>query len=417
MSDEPIKISIVVPIYKVEDYVKTCIESIMGQSYRNLEIILVVKGSMDRCPEICDDYAKKDPRIRIIHQQNDGLVNARKIGTAAATGDYVLNVDGDDWIEKDRVEVLVRNGILPTNADMIHLSGYIKDFEEEGKESIRLSFDVSNKLFEDSEIENKVFPLMMREDEAFHSTINWGIWTWAIQRELLLKNQMLLDDRNILLEDFLCTCPCLLDARSVMTLQQGGYHYIQRAGSGMHQMVTSSDNDISYVKIMYRTLKEVLEQKRASEKIRKICSHVMVSAIMIYDYAFLLEKYPDYLFPFPKVRSGMKIVIYGAGNIGYRLVQYLSETKQCSVALWVDQNQNLSTVPGYIISPRDAIFSVDYDYIVVAIMNSDIAKDVKCALVQDGIPEGKIATMDASVISEDAIPDEIKEGWPIGTVS
>ena len=135
MRDETVKISIVVPIYNVEDYVKSCIESIIGQTYRNLEIILVDDGSTDCCPEICDDYAKKDSRVHVIHKRNGGLVSARKAGLAAATGDYVLAVDVDDWIEKDRVEVLVRDGILLTHADMIYLSGYTLDFEEEKKKA------------------------------------------------------------------------------------------------------------------------------------------------------------------------------------------------------------------------------------------------------------------------------------------
>lgn len=391
MRDGTIKISIIVPIYNVEDYVRPCIESIIGQSYKNLEIILVDDGSTDRCPEICDEYAKRDKRIHVIHKRNGGVVSARKAGVSAATGDYVLGVDGDDWIEKDRVEVLVREGILPTHADMICLAGYVMEFGE-GKESIRECFDAPIQLFGNDGIENVIFPLMSRRD------IIWTPWSWAVQRELLLKNQMLVDDRIINAEDFLCICCCLLEAKSVMTLQQGGYHYIQRTSSITHQTAASPDTTFLLIKIWYQELKDQLEQRQASKKIREICDQIAIPHLVDFDYDFFLDKFSDYLFPFPNVSSGARIVVYGAGRFGYRFVQSLSRSEKYSIVLWVDQNQSRPAVPGYTISSREAILTSDYDFIVVAIVDAAVSKEVKRSLILDGIPEGKIATMDARAI-------------------
>lgn len=401
MSAEAIKISIIVPIYNVEDYVKPCIESIMRQSYRNLEIILVDDGSTDHCPEICDYYAQIDKRVHVIHKHNGGVTSARKAGVAAATGNYVLCVDGDDWIEEDRVEVLVRDGILPAYADMIFLSGHIMDFED--KESIRQSSDVPTKLFVNDEIENEIFPLL--PDMQM-----WSLCSWAIRKELLLKNQILVDDLVINGEDFLCVVFCLLDAKSAMVIQQGGYHCIYRASSLSHRKRYHLHKD--YFKIWYQVLKNRLQQKRASKKICKICNRIAVTFAMSYhhyDYDWLQQKFPNCLFPFPKVKSGTQIVVYGAGKVGRSLVKYLDKTKWCSVVLWVDQNQNLPAIPGYTICSRDSIFSVDYDFVVVAIVKESIAKEVKRSLILDGIPEKKIATMDASAISDDAIPEFIHD--------
>ena len=388
MIDETIKISFIVPIYNVEDYLKPCIESIIGQTYKNLEIILVDDGSTDRCPEICDAYAEKDKRVCVIHKRNGGVVSARKAGAAVATGDYVLGLDGDDWIDKDRIEVLVKEGIIPDYADMIHLSGYILDF---GKESIHRSFDIPIKLFEKDEIENEIFPLMMLSQK-----ISPSLGKWAIRRELFLKNLMLIDDSVSFGEDWLCICFCLLEAKSVRTIQQGGYHYVQRASSITHQISTPSDKSLLPVKIWYEVLKNQMEQRHVSEKVRKICSHIVLFHIFWYyrnDYGLILQKFPDYLFPFPNVNNGSRIVVYGAGEVGYSLVESLSKTKRCSVVLWVDQNQSRPTVQGYTISSRDAIYSADYDFIVVTIMNAVVAEEVKCSLIQDGIPGEKVVTM------------------------
>ena len=97
-------ISVVVPIYKVEKYLPQCIESIINQTYQNLEIILVDDGSPDNCPQICDDYAAKDKRIRVIHQPNGGLGKAYNNGIATAKGDYIGLVESDDFIEPDMYE-------------------------------------------------------------------------------------------------------------------------------------------------------------------------------------------------------------------------------------------------------------------------------------------------------------------------
>ena len=94
-------ISVIVPVYKVEPYLRRCVDSILAQSYTNLEIILVDDGSPDNCPAICDKYAEKDDRVRVIHKPNGGLSDARNYGMAVATGEYVMFVDSDDWIESE----------------------------------------------------------------------------------------------------------------------------------------------------------------------------------------------------------------------------------------------------------------------------------------------------------------------------
>lgn len=95
------EISIIVPVYKTENYLDRCIRSLIGQTFRDLEILLVDDGSPDRCPQLCDDWAERDGRIRVIHQANGGQGSARNTGLAAAAGKYISFVDSDDWIEPD----------------------------------------------------------------------------------------------------------------------------------------------------------------------------------------------------------------------------------------------------------------------------------------------------------------------------
>lgn len=124
-------ISVIVPIYKVEDYLQQCIDSVLAQSYQNIELILVNDGSPDGCPMICDRYAKEDSRVRVVHKENGGLSDARNAGQKLACGEYVLFLDGDDyWDDRNALERLVSR-VKKTGADILNFS-YKKFYEDTG---------------------------------------------------------------------------------------------------------------------------------------------------------------------------------------------------------------------------------------------------------------------------------------------
>ena len=100
-------ISVIIPVYKVEKYLEKCVDSVINQTYKNLEIILVDDGSPDNCPKICDEYAKKDKRIKVIHKENGGVGSARNKGMEKAVGEYITFVDSDDWLEKNFIQEML----------------------------------------------------------------------------------------------------------------------------------------------------------------------------------------------------------------------------------------------------------------------------------------------------------------------
>ena len=120
MTPQPL-ISVIVPIYNVEKYLDNCVKSIVNQTYKNLEIILVDDGSPDNCPAICDNWAKIDSRINVIHQKNSGVSAARNIGIKSSSGDFITFVDGDDFIDSDMYETLV-SAYLKNGADIVGCS-------------------------------------------------------------------------------------------------------------------------------------------------------------------------------------------------------------------------------------------------------------------------------------------------------
>ena len=126
-----LKISVIVPIYKVENYLKRCVDSIINQTYKNLEIILVDDGSPDHSPEICDNYAKIDNRVIVIHKNNGGLSEARNYGLQIASGDYIMYVDSDDYIEINSCEKLIEN--ITDNVDIV-----VGDYKEIRNDSVTI---------------------------------------------------------------------------------------------------------------------------------------------------------------------------------------------------------------------------------------------------------------------------------------
>ncbi len=190
---EKSKISVIVPVYRVEDYLKRCLDSIIHQSYKNLEIILVDDGSDDACPAICDEYARKDDRIIVIHKENGGLSSARNAGLNAATGDFIAFVDSDDYINKYMYEQmmtrLVENGAdicmcdfeyvleagIATEAEKEPAAGSIEKFDGRKAQYLmckdlvtRITYTVAwNKLYRKELFEGIRYPEgRIHEDEA-----------------------------------------------------------------------------------------------------------------------------------------------------------------------------------------------------------------------------------------------------------
>ena len=136
-------ISVIVPIYKVEKYLNKCVKSIINQTYKNLEIILVDDGSPDNCGKICDKLAERDDRIRIIHKKNGGLSSARNAGIEIANGEYIGFVDSDDYIDNDMFETLYNN-IKDNNADLSIIGYQIETIDNK----VIKYFELEEKIYE-----------------------------------------------------------------------------------------------------------------------------------------------------------------------------------------------------------------------------------------------------------------------------
>ena len=221
--------SIIVPIYKVEPYVHKCIDSIVDQSYEDFELILVDDGSPDNCPKICDEYADRDKRIHVIHKKNGGLVSARNAGLKAATGEYVLYVDGDDWLLPDSLKRVYGKALNGCSPDMIVFNmTRVFDYGE-----VKDPCAVKEGLYDRAKLENDIYPYMMYDSrQGFYHWLLFPSCGGKIIRRTILLEHYCQDERIRMGEDNAFIFECMLESQSVYFLTEYFYMYNQQnAGS------------------------------------------------------------------------------------------------------------------------------------------------------------------------------------------
>lgn len=241
-------ISVIVPVYKVEKYLRQCLDSLAAQMLDDIEIIIVDDGSPDGCTAICDEYAAKDARMKVVHKENGGLLSARKAGFAASKGDYIGFVDGDDWVEPETFMNLCK-AVREYSPDMV-LSDFLCDYGD--------CVEPSDQCFEEgfydrARLESEIFPKMLFDGRFYRFGVNPNCWSKLVKRELIEKNLTPVDERIRMGEDAAFIYPCLLDAQSVACIKTPTYHYRITGRS----MSTAYDERLKDVILLpYKRLKE-----------------------------------------------------------------------------------------------------------------------------------------------------------------
>lgn len=208
--EKKLLISIIIPIYSVEKYICKCIESVVSQTYTNIEIILVDDGSPDNCGKICDKYARKDIRIKVIHKTNGGLVSARKAGLAAASGEYIAFVDGDDFIQPEMCQRMCEIARLH-HPDII-AAGFTFVYPDK---VVTYEDPLSEGYYDKSALIQSVYKQMMCHDGSFMRGISPAVWCKWFHKSIIRQVLPFIDERITDGEDAACTYPCIMRADSL----------------------------------------------------------------------------------------------------------------------------------------------------------------------------------------------------------
>lgn len=271
-------VSVVVPIYNVEKYINQCIDSILSQDYVNLEIILVDDGSPDNCPKICDEYAKQDSRIKVIHKENGGAGLARCFGIEQAKGEYIMTIDGDDWIDKTTISTAVSKAV-ETNADCV-LFSYTKEYPNSS--IITHVFD-SDKSFIDNEAQEKIYRRLfgLVGNELIHPEKQENIgpcWMKLYKREIARKGKCF--DTKVIgsSEDTLFNIYALENAKRIEYINEPFYHYRKNPTS-----ITSSykPNFVSQWNTLFDILEEIIKEKNLGREYAQALNNKIALSVML----------------------------------------------------------------------------------------------------------------------------------------
>jgi len=298
------KISVIVPIYNVAEYLPKCISSILSQSYENLEVILINDGSTDQSGAICGEYAQKDPRIKVIHQENKGISAARNAGLRCASGDYIAFVDGDDWIVADMYERMIAAHQMH-RVSMVACAWYIDTVVTKVTELRGIS--------EESLIgQRELLTLIYRP-----SILNGVVWNKLIRADMIYDSKHnvkhYFDESIKVWEDVLWLSKIILSQKSSAYLMPDHlYHYIHRKDSAV--AVGFNPCKRSMIDSAWRIRKELVQHKAATSILAVFDNYVHIhfrgAIYEIYRYA------PEYKEDIRTFRvNALKI---GRGKLLYR---------------------------------------------------------------------------------------------------
>ncbi len=278
------KITVVVPVFKVEQYIDVCVKSILAQCFLDFELVLVNDGSPDACPALCDAWAKKDARIVVVHQTNKGAFQARNTGIRAAKGEWIAFVDGDDWIAPTLLQTLYDTA-RRTQADFVQV-----DVVQVGKRR-RVEPHIVEKIYEKEELKQRVFPQYQQAEQRTGVTPSA---CGKLYRAALLKSLPLLIEKPVpcYYEDYLLNL-FVIGKSDKIVLCAGVplYHYRMNAQSSSHHYIQQSEEEIEsfarahlaiiryHSDLPQRTEQDVLQERRMCLLLLRLttCGHVFAN--------------------------------------------------------------------------------------------------------------------------------------------
>ncbi len=254
------KISVIVPVYNTEEYLGRCVESLMGQTYREMEIVLVDDGSPDGCPAMCDAYAREDGRVKVVHKENGGLVSAWQAGVKRSSGDYLCFVDSDDWVDKGMLEEMAEF-FSPGSGDAKEVICCNFVISRPGKET-KHYHGLEPGVYEGEKLQGEIKDHLLGHENR---RISMSRCMKLFSKSLITENMKYSNPALTMGEDVSITLPALLDSKRVVIMKEAlFYHYFFNAGSMVHKYDAGMYQGI---KTLYGTIKDIFQAKnRASGK-------------------------------------------------------------------------------------------------------------------------------------------------------
>lgn len=383
--------SVIVTVYNCDQYLQRCLDSLMGQTYREFEIVIVDDGSMDDSAKICDEFARKRDYVKVLHKVNGGTVSARKAGMEAASGEIVSFIDGDDWVDSKFCACLIQPFQGNGGIDVVS-SGLSFEYVCDAKKNYVLTDSVKPGLYTRAALRSRVLPNLVCDYGRDSFAITTSICCKMLRRSVALEAMACMDEGLTFGEDGVYVLAVLLKAENVFVLDQAYYHYEQHEASQNYKYEMKSYEQLSrlqqsMVKIardadMYQTLKLQIDYYMKTY-LRKI-------AMCVYD---INEDGRVYLFPADKVAPDSRVLVHGAGKVGQQYIKYIARTQKYELVAWTDKNAEEQFIDIYIPCSIREITVMEYDYIILAAASDSVLEQMQEDVCKYNIPEEKIVAV------------------------
>ena len=263
-------ISIIVPIYNVEQYLEECIVSLINQTYTELEIILVDDGSTDSSGKICDEFEKKDQRIKVLHKKNEGLGFARNSGLELANGQWVTFIDSDDYAEVDMISKLIENAVK-YNADTC-----IGGFKKVDDKNVLFIEKYEKRIYKNEEVYNELFYKMLGSEPEKHDMIRMSVWNVLYSMKIIKENEIKFPSERVFIsEDIIFDSDYYQHAQKVCIIDSTAYNYRLTDGSLTQKY---KENRAKLYCVLYREIeRRISGDVLFEEGIRRLQKHFFVN--------------------------------------------------------------------------------------------------------------------------------------------
>lgn len=373
------KLSIVVPVYNTKSYLNTCLQSIIDQTYQDVEILIVDDGSTDGSDAVCKEFADKDNRVIYIRQENKGLIGARCSGVEHASGELLMFVDSDDWIDEGMAEFLVHQ---MQDADMITsgvhyengpgmLIEYLDQYDEGEYCGENRDFLLKTMLYD-------------MESDTLQRLTPW-IWNKLYRTKIAKQIYAELNTDNAFAEDGVFLYNYLINSGAVKICHQCFYHYRYRENSmfrgGNPRML--SDINKAYLALQPGFARHDLRDSLLSQLQHWISIMAVVAVNRGMGFSSQI-RIPEFVLDTDGLR-GKRIVLYGAGKAGQDYFRQLTKMEY-EIVLWVDSNDS----PIENVKKPCAMLDIEYDVILISVSRPEYVESIKQSLNDIGIGEEKL---------------------------
>ena len=368
-------VSVIITVYNKVEYIEQCLRSVLEQTYNDIEIIVVNDGSTDGSERICNNLKRQDHRIKVYTQERQGLVKSRKFGASMADVEFILFVDGDDWIDQEMIESLVKKQ-KENDADVVLCNYY--NYRGEILQSKK--FALSDGFYSIENDADVIFGAYFKIDTNYATMHN--ICEKLIRKSVFCNTEELVDDSVTRAEDLVLSYGLLHLCVGIQVVNKPMYFYRWVDNSMIHNIDVSILNDVE------KSYQNIVDIRT------KLGSNACLEQYINQFYRRWIDNLADqiwgnatirYLFPYECIEKNAKIILYGMGKVGQSYRRQVEEGSYCKLVgvmdsqKWIDGKNTL-----------DEINKNPYDYVVISVMSEDSAKDIKMTLINKGVSESKI---------------------------